>query len=137
MPDCRCRQRLPGLAGTPCPADTPSPAFDVLSFQKNRSITKHYSAFIIWHGACCPGFCERTIMTAQAVAPTSPPPDPVPAAPAAPESGGGGHFLAVFAGKPPTTPQSAAAAPSNPPAANVAAATRPVPLRKVPGAADQ
>ena len=76
-------------------------------------------------------------MTAQAVAPTSLPPDPVPAAPAAPESGGGGHFLAVFAGKPPTTPQSAAAAPSNPPAANVAAATRPVPLRKVPGAADQ
>jgi flagellar hook-length control protein FliK len=43
----------------------------------------------------------------------------------------------VFAGKSATTPQSAAAAPSNPPAANVAAATRPMPLRKVPGAGDQ
>jgi flagellar hook-length control protein FliK len=76
-------------------------------------------------------------MTAQAVTPPSLPPDPAPAAPAAPESGGGSHFLAVFAGKSAATPQSAAAAPSNSPTTNVAAATHPVPLRKVPGAADQ
>ena len=76
-------------------------------------------------------------MTAQAVTPPSLPPDPAPAPPAASDSGGGRHFLAVFGGKSAAPSQSAASPPNSPSAANVSAATRLVPLRKVPGAPDQ
>jgi flagellar hook-length control protein FliK len=76
-------------------------------------------------------------MTAQAVTPPSLPPEPAPAPPAAPGNGGGSHFLAVLGGKSATPSQSAASPPNSPSAANVSPATRLVPLRKVPGAADQ
>jgi flagellar hook-length control protein FliK len=80
------------------------------------------------------GACERTIMTAQAVAPSLPP-DPAPSPPAAPESGGGNHFLAVFGAK--------ASSPAQPVATTAAKdatsvpAIRPLALRKPAGAAAQ
>jgi flagellar hook-length control protein FliK len=79
---------------------------------------------------------ERTIMTAQAVAPHLPP-DPAPAPPAAPETGGGSHFLAVFGAKPSAAAQPAATAAAKDPAGSVPPATRAAALRKLPGAADQ